>query len=195
MNEDEDYLYHEFCTSYPVEMSRRDDGEGLRDAITLNLPVPVWLTNNTNNTEGRRERLRARIARCTRAIFRTTQTPLPTKKIQKDFKAGVDAFLVYAFGDMFAPGSQWYENPHPYEFFYSLIAIATKGNLILTEKQFEALFYKSNNQKSAIWKMNEKTCDALQLNPNDIMREMTEIKKNRVNEFATDIFRKVFKCL
>ena len=113
-----DYLYHEFCTSFPVHMSRHDDG--FRDILVSSCLVPVVPVCVLN--EGRRERLRARIARCTRAIFRTTQTPLPSKKVVKDFKAGVDAFLVYAFGDMFAPGSHWYENPHPYEFFYSLVA-------------------------------------------------------------------------
>ena len=188
-----DYLYHEFCTSFPVEMSRHDD-DGFRNTLASLSLVPVVPVCVSNNNKGRRERLRARIARCTRAIFRTTQTLLPSKKVMKDFEAGVDAFLVYAFGDMFAPGSHWYENPHPYEFFFSLVAIATKGKIFLTEKQFEALFYKSDDRKSAIWKINDETCDALQLNPDDLMQEVIEIKNNRVNEFPTDIFRKVFEC-
>lgn len=173
-------------------MSRHDDG--FHDTLVSPSLMPVVPVCISNNNEGRRERLRAKIARCTRAIFRATQTPLPSKKKVKDFKAGVDAFLVYAFGGMFAPGSHWYDNPHPYEFFYSLVANATKGELFLTEKEFEALFYKSNDRKSAIWKINDETCDALQLKPDDLMREITEIKNNRVNEFPTDIFRKVFKC-
>ena len=176
----DDYLYREFCTSFSVQMSRYADNVGQSNDEKYDL---CWgkIVTPDKKSEKPLYRLRAKIARCTRAIFRTTKTPLPSKRIEKNFEAGVDAFLVHAYGDMFKPDSVWDSIPNEFEFFYSLTTRATKGRTVLTEKQFEDLFYKVDNRKSAIWEINKDVCGALRLDPFELMHEIRNIKVKRVN--------------
>lgn len=145
----------------------------------------------TKSRIGRRDRLRAKICRFTRAIFRATNAQMPRKKSDpENFKSGCDYFLHFAYGDVFDRQSYWYYNPDPLDFFSLLCGNASGGRVELSQRQFDKMFYKMGDHKSCGWRLNEDFCREMGLRAEDLMREVRRVKTLRRADYiprvATD---------
>lgn len=140
-------------------------------------PLSDVKITTTNCRNGRRERLRAKICRLTRAIFRETKVNMPRKKSDpENYKRGCEYFLRFAYGEIFDKGSYWYENPEPLTFFSLLFENASRGRVELTSKLFEEMFYKMGDHKSSGWRLNDDLCRELGLRAEDLMGEVRRVK-------------------
>lgn len=111
--------------------------------------------NNVRNTH-RKTDTRAKISRFTRALLSRQNFPMPNNKSHPGyFERGFDFFLRYVYGDLFAKGSHWYENPDAFEFFRWLINLTSSGHAKLTLCQFDRLFFKKGSNKSCRWDVND----------------------------------------
>lgn len=191
-----DLLYEDFCDSF----SHRVDYQLLTPQVSSRDEASKEVEEDSGSEEinddyrqqlcigkysfGRRDRLRAKICRCTRAIFRAVKAAMPRKKTDpENFKGGTDYFLEYAYGEAFDKRSYWYHNPDPHMFFTLLFNNASGGEVYMPIDTFERLFHKRGDHKSSGWILDEDLCGEMGLRAQDLMREVNRVKTSVGRKF------------
>lgn len=139
------------------EMEMRDNAAQSRDSPRLDTNEVV---RRRDNRKADRRRI---VATYTRAYLKTAGVRLPTRRTHgKGVAVGNDAFLRWAYGRAFQPGSLWHDLAD-HEFFFRFLVRRATGMRDLQSVRVHEFFAKKQSTKSAPWTFCERTFGTIKI--------------------------------